>query len=70
MSWDRVKSSSIAVAVALFLIANAPPIIVDPLKTAVAQIRHESTPSAPSQDVGDASSTSDVVLGVLKKALK
>jgi len=39
LNLGKVYSSLIAVAVALILIANAPAILVDPLVTAVAQIR-------------------------------
>ena len=39
MNWARVSSVGIAVAVALVIIANAPPVLTDPLALAVAQIR-------------------------------
>ena len=39
MNWARVSSVGIVVAVALVIIANAPPVLTDPLALAVAQIR-------------------------------
>ena len=45
MNLGKVSSIFIAVAVALILIANAPAILVDPLFTAVAQIRANAATS-------------------------
>lgn len=39
MTWARLSSVCIAVAVAMILIANAPAILTDPIETAIAQIR-------------------------------
>jgi hypothetical protein len=39
VTWARVSSLCVAVAVALVIIANAPAVLTDTLQTAIAQIR-------------------------------
>jgi len=39
VNWAKVSSAAIAVAVALVIIANAPPVLTGPLAIAIAQIR-------------------------------
>lgn len=39
MTWARLSSVAIAVAVALILVANTPAVLTDPIETAIAQIR-------------------------------
>lgn len=39
MTWARVSSVGIALACALVIIAHAPAVLVEPLQTAVAQVR-------------------------------
>jgi len=47
MTWARVSSIGIAVAVALVIIANAPAVLTDPLYMAVAQIRINAAKTPP-----------------------
>lgn len=46
MNWARVSSIAVGVAVAMILVAYAPPIVTEPIYTAVAQVRANASASA------------------------
>ena len=67
MNWARVSSISIAVAVALVIIANAPAILMDPLYLAVAQIRvNAATSQSTAVPVPSSETTPEIVTSVKK----
>ena len=47
MTWARVYSAGIAVAVVMIIIANAPAVLTDPLSLAIAQIRVNAASTQP-----------------------
>lgn len=68
MNWDKVKSWSIGTACAMILVVHTPPVLTDPLKNAVSQMRQGYANSEPQSE--DSMSTSDVVSKIVKKILK
>jgi len=68
MPWEKVKSWSIGVACALILITHTPPVVLDPLKTAVSQMRQGYATTDPETE--KPTSASDLGLAALKKILK
>lgn len=67
MPWEKVKSLSIGAACAMILITHTPPVLVDPLKNAVSQMRQSY---ANLDTETDPKSISDVGSAILKKILK
>ncbi len=47
LTWARVYSAGIAVAVVMIIIANAPAVLTDPLSLAIAQIRVNAASTQP-----------------------
>ena len=68
MTWARVSSVGIAVAVALIIIANAPAVLTDPLYLAVAQIRVNAATTQPAYVTPTASETTQETVTSAKKA--
>ena len=68
MTWARVSSVGIAVAVALIIIANAPAVLTDPLFLAVAQIRVNAATTQPANVTPTASETMPETVTSAKKA--
>lgn len=66
MTWAKVSSIGIAVAVALVIIANAPAVLTDPLSLAIAQIRVNAATSAQPAPPTTSEMSSEVVTSVRK----
>lgn len=63
LTWARVYSVGIAVAVALVIIANAPAVLTDPLSLAIAQIRVNAASSqTPDYTHPSSETTSETVM--------
>lgn len=69
MNWEKVKSWSIGAACAMILIVHTPPVLTDPLKTAVSQMRQSYATTDPESETL-MSKISDVGSTVLKKIVK
>lgn len=70
MNWARVASTLTGIAVAMILVANAPPILVDPLVVALTQVRGNiSNNSTPAVAEPETETTSDAAK-LVKKARK
>jgi hypothetical protein len=68
MTWARVSSFGIAIAVALIIIANAPAVLTDTLQTAIAQIRVNAATTQPLNVVVPPSETTGEAPTLVKKA--
>lgn len=68
MTWARVSSVGIALAVALVIIANAPAVLTDPLYLAVAQIRVNAATTQPAVVTLPSSETMSETATSVKKA--
>lgn len=68
MTWARVSSVGIALAVALVIIANAPAVLTDPLYLAVAQIRVNAATTQPTVVTLPSSETMSETATSVKKA--
>jgi hypothetical protein len=68
MTWARVSSFGIAIAVALIIIANAPAVLTDTLQTAIAQIRVNAATTQPLNVVVTPSETTGEAPTLVKKA--
>lgn len=68
MTWDRVKSIAIGTAVVMVLVTHAPPVVIDPLTNAVAQMRSKYAPPEP--EPANVDLTMKDVSNTLKKMLK
>jgi hypothetical protein len=67
MTWARVSSVAIAVAVALILIVHLPAIVMDPLVTAFSQVRkNTASNSTPFVPIPSLETTMDVETSVKK----
>lgn len=70
MTWARVSSFGIAVAVVLIIIANAPAVLTDTLQTAIAQIRVNAATTQPLNVVVTPSETTSETPTLEKKKTK
>jgi hypothetical protein len=67
LTWARVASAGIAVACALIIIAHTPAVLVDPLVTAIAQIRVNAATTAPVEITSETSETTPSIVTSAKK---
>lgn len=69
MGWDKVKSYGVGVACVMILVTHTPPVLTDPLKNAVSQMR-QGYASTESSTVPESASISEIGSAVVKKLLK
>lgn len=70
MNWGRAGSILTAVAVAMILVANAPPILVDPLVVALTQVRGNISNNSQPVEQQPAPETDSTAATLAKKARK